>query len=441
MEIEQYSNFLKQFFDDKFVEDLINSLDRTNIHSFRLNKNKLPPKEFYENLERHPIVPNGYIYNKDVLEAGKHPFHAAGCYYIQEPSAMLVGHFLEAENGDKICDLCASPGGKSTQVSNEIGDEGFLLSNDINNQRSLNLSENIERMGITNTIVINESIEKIVNKFEGYFDKVILDAPCSGEGMFRKSDAVKNDWSIEKVQKLSEIQKTLIMQAYKLLKKDGILIYSTCTYNKYEDEDTINYLLSNTKASLINIEKTNGLEPGIDIKEAVRAFPNKFNGEGHFICKIKCNDDNNEAFIKQFKSNISNKQLQIFKEFVKENLNIKFDESRLLVSNDNLYYTPSVKIDLGNIHTIRNGLYLGEFKNNLFFPSHHLATSSKPNDWKRVVDLDSESTEIKKYLKGETINVNCDNGFALVTVNNCSIGFGKVVNGVLKNHYPKGLRV
>ena len=417
---------------------LLKSFDNPSYRGIRMNPKKMNGINIFSNLELHPFVKNAYIYEKIDQNYGKIPFHAMGCYYIQEPSAMLVGELLDVKEDDYIADLCAAPGGKSTHVGLKLNDIGFLLTNDINSKRALDLSENIERMGIRNALVINESIDKIANNYQGLFDKVILDAPCSGEGMFRKNDLAKLDWSMEKVNRCVDIQKSIILDAYKLLKYDGEMIYSTCTYNKHENEEMIQYLLDNTNAELIMLPKIDGVLRGINMDEAIRLLPSHFKGEGHFICKIRCKDHHEIISKPRKKEQIQQSLLKVFLEFEKANLNIKFDQNRLFLNKEHLYYLPNVNISTKNIHILRNGLYLGEIIKNRFEPSHSLAISSSIDEWKNVVSLDDE--QINKYLKGESFNIDGKNGYCLVTYKNYSVGYAKLVNGTLKNHYPKGLR-
>ena len=432
----------KQMFIENFGEEnyllLEKSFEDLSYRGLRINYNKMIDPSFFATLEKHNFVKDAYIYKKENQDYGKIPYHAQGCYYIQEPSAMLVGELLNIKENDLVIDLCAAPGGKSTHVARYLNEDGLLISNDINYKRALDLSENIERMGITNCIVINSDVKKISETMQGCFDKVILDAPCSGEGMFRKNSFAKDDWSMEKVNTCVNIQKEIILDAYKLLKYDGEMIYSTCTFNKYENEEMIKFLLENSNAELIMLPEIEGVDRGIDMKEAIRLFPYHYKGEGHFICKIRCKDEHRFYNKKEKTQLIKDKDLIPFTEFEKKSLNIKFDRKRLFLNGEHLYYLPKNALGMGNLRILRNGLYLGEIKSKHFVPSHSLALASKVDSWKLSIDLDDNL--IYKYLKGESFDIVASNGFTLVTYKNNSIGFCKIANNTLKNHYPKGLR-
>lgn len=427
-----------EHFNEENYKLLEKSFDSNSYRGLRLNYKKPIDNSFFNSLEKHSFVKDAFIYEKTNQDYGKNIYHAQGCYYIQEPSAMLVGELLDVKEDDFVIDLCAAPGGKSTHIARYLCDDGLLISNDINYKRALDLSENIERMGITNCVVINSDVHRIYETMQGCFDKVILDAPCSGEGMFRKNSFAKEDWSIDKVNTCVKIQKEIILDAYKLLKYDGEMIYSTCTFNKFENEEMIKYLLENTNAVLISLPEIEGADRGIDIKEAIRLFPYHYKGEGHFICKIKCKDENKFYNKKEKLTQIKDKDLLPFIEFEKKSLNIKFDRKRLFLNGEHLYYLPKNTFNLSGLRILRNGLYLGEIKSKHFVPSHSLALASKPSDWK--ISLELNETDAYKFIKGESFNVNSTNGFTLITYQNNSLGFAKVSNNTLKNHYPKGLR-
>ena len=434
----EYRDFLLTMFPLDFVDKLLKSLETKPYAGVRLNTLKDIEYNPLESLEKHPYVDNGYIFDKEEIALGKAIYHDQGLYYIQEPSAMLVGSLLNVKKDDLVIDLCAAPGGKSTHVASFLGEDGLLISNDINTQRSKELSGNIARMGIKNCLVTNDNVAHLESHFGGIFDKVILDAPCSGEGMFRKNKEAEKDWSEDKVKRLSELQKELILQAYHLLKRGGLLIYSTCTFNKYENEEVINYLLENTNATLVALPKIPNANRGIDMDEAIRLFPTSFKGEGHFIALICCNDDNPLYYRSKKEKTSDRKSYNVFANFVKENLNIEFDSNRIINNNNHFYYLPKNNLNLDGIKVLRFGLYLGEIRSTNFFPSHDFALSSKPNEWKRHLELNEN--EANAYLKGLSIERNADNGYTLLTYKNYPLGLGKIVNGIIKNHYPKNLR-
>jgi len=438
MEKEEYIRFLQNFLNKDRVNKIVEEMSKEPTHCLRLNPLKKSSFLDVSSLKSHPYLNNAFYYKKDEYEAGKDPMHYAGAYYIQDASAMMVGYLLNVKKTDKVIDLCAAPGGKSTYIG-PLLENGLLVSNDYSNSRCLDLIDNIERIGLTNTIILNDEVSNIAKELEGYFDKVVLDAPCSGEGMFRKNINVNEDWSIEKVNRLSTLQKTLILDAYKLLKKDGLLIYSTCTFNKLEDEDTVRYLLENTNATLVSLPYLDKCDRGIDMQEAIRIFPDKFDGEGHFICLIKCNDDNECKSFKFKQSNISPVNYKIYKEFENKTFNYQLDKTRLFEYNDVIYYLPVDCPDFKNLHIMRQGVMLGSIEKNIFKPSHNLASSF--NDlFKNALSLRKESKEMSQYLHGDSFKVDMGDGYAQVLCEDVPLGLCKVTNQTLKNLYPKKLR-
>lgn len=418
---------------------LIESINEEPIKCLRVNTlymNPLILKELYPNIVKNNNIDYSYYYNKNEYDLGKSVEHFAGGIYIQDASAMLVTHLLDPKPHEKVIDLCAAPGGKATQASILMNNTGLVVANDYNDKRSDILSENVERLGITNTIVLNNTIETIANHFGGYFDKVILDAPCSGEGMFRKNDDAYLDWSIDKVHRLSSLQKELIMQAYSLLRKDGIMVYSTCTFEKEENEDVVNYLLENTNAELIMIKDIEGASRGINMIEAIRLYPSYFKGEGQFIALIKCNDDH-EIKLKKYQS--KNKQisqsLKLINDFILEySNNSKIKD--IYPFNTTINYLEYGNINIDKLRVKRYGLNLGQIINNRFEPSHSLM---------KVLDLKNNHNitieEYYKFIKGETLENNNYRGYIGIKYNNLTIGFGKASNNQIKNHLPKGLRI
>lgn len=420
-------------------EKLELAIEKEQIKCFRVNTMYLDIeniKKIYPNIELNNEINYSFYYDKNEYDLGKSIEHFGGGIYIQDASAMLVTHLLDPKENEKVIDLCAAPGGKATQTSILMKNTGLVIANDYNEKRSEVLSENVERLGITNTIVLNNTVDKIANHFGGYFDKVILDAPCSGEGMFRKNDLSYLDWSIEKVHRLSEIQKELIMHAYSLLRKDGIMVYSTCTFEKEENEDIVQYLLNNTNASLINIKEIEGAIRGINMKEAIRLYPSHFKGEGQFIALIKCNDEHNIKLKKyQNKNNQISQLLKLTNDFILQNSsNNKIKE--IYPFNTTINYLKFGNINIDGLKVKRYGLNMGQVINNRFEPSHSLM---KVLDLKQNHEITKE--EYLKFIKGETLVNNNYKGYLGIKYNNLTIGFGKASNNQIKNHLPKGLRI
>ncbi len=436
-----YITYLKKILNDEEIDLMMEEYKKKSVTSLRLNLLKCDKDKFcsvFNGLENHKYVDEAFYYDKEVFAFGKCALHNAGAYYIQDASAMMVVKLLGIEKGDKVLDLCAAPGGKSSQVASYLKETGLLVSNDVSNKRVRDLSENIERMGASNVIVMNENVEKISEYFEGYFDKVILDAPCSGQGMFRKNSLTYDDWSYEKTLRMAEVQKDLILKAYKCLKKGGIMVYSTCTFAKEENEDVIKYLLSKTKASVVNIEMKDDFSRSF-LDGAVRLYPFKFKGEGHFVCLIKCNDEY-EKEVKGGNKPAFRKDIEIYREFEEKFLNVKLD-GLFIKMGDELHLLKEDYFNLSGWRVLRNGLHLGSIKNNRFEPNHALALYLKKENVKNCLDLRYNSREVDDYLKGLTLNTLNSKGYVLVCVEGVSLGFCKDDGRYLKNLYPKGLRV
>jgi NOL1/NOP2/fmu family ribosome biogenesis protein len=334
-----------------------------------------------------------------------------------------------------VClDLCSAPGGKSTQIAGYLKGEGILVSNEPIKNRAKILSENVERLGITNCIVTSEYPDKLAEKFPEYFDRIMVDAPCSGEGMFRKNHEACNEWSLESVQMCAERQAEILDRAYEMLIPGGRMCYSTCTFARLEDEEAIAAFVSR--------------HPDMIVVEERRLWPHEVKGEGHYACLLEkkdaegrydeCVDSRNYLQIKK----ISDKTLMDFNLFLKDTVvEPKAFRNNLLLINDLLYRLPEDCPDFEGLHVLRGGLFLGTLKKNRFEPSHALALALKPDEVKHHVNLASDSKEIKDYLLGQSLRIDdISDGWTLLTVDGYSIGWGKAVKGQIKNHYPKGLR-
>ena len=433
--LEHISNVIGKDEADK----LINAIEKEPIKCLRVNTMYLDINEFknnYPNITQNENIPYSFYYDKNEYELGKSIEHFGGGIYIQDASAMLVTHLLDPKENERVIDLCAAPGGKATQAAILMNNTGLVVANDYNDKRSDILSENVERLGISNTIVLNNNVNTIANHFGGYFDKVILDAPCSGEGMFRKNDDAYLDWTINKVHRLASLQKELIMDAYSLLKKDGIMVYSTCTFEKEENEDVVQYLLDNSNAELINIKNINGAIRGINMKEAIRLYPSHFKGEGQFIALIKCNDEHPINLNKyQNKNKQLSQSIKLINDFI-----IEYSSSPKIKDiypfNTTINYLEYGNINIDKLRVKRYGLNLGQIINNRFEPSHSLM---KVLNLKQNYSISKE--EYLKFIKGETLENHNFKGYLGIKYNGLTIGFGKASNRQIKNHLPKGLRI
>ena len=335
--------------------------------------------------------------------------------------------------------MCAAPGGKTCFTASKLSSAGLMIANDINKLRAGILSENVERFGLQNTIVTNSDPVKLEKYFNNFFDKIILDAPCSGEGMFRKLDQAVETWSIEKVNECAYIQRNLINSAYQMLKDEGILIYSTCTYSLEENEDQVKYMTNDLQMELLEIKKQPGMASGYQNDKVVRMYPHLNKGEGQFIALLKKHTNGSTKKINFLKPNVTKDQLNLVTKFYHNNLNLPVPQY-LYNSNNHIYAILPQFPDLKGTKVLRNGLYLGECKKGRFEPSHSLALSLKKEDVKRYYNFKADDLNISKYLHGETLIGNNQKGYGLILVDGYPLAFYKESNNQVKNLFPKGLR-
>lgn len=370
---------------------------------------------------------NGFYTREE--RVGASPFHAAGLFYSQEPSAMCVAPLLEVAEGDRVLDLCSAPGGKGTQLACKMNGKGVIVLNEPVSARAKILSQNVERMGIKNAVVTNELPESLSAKFAGYFDKILVDAPCSGEGMFRKNaEEALGEWSEENVAACAERQSRILNEATKMLRAGGRLAYSTCTFATSEDEGQVfDYLENHPEMRLIKQEKL---------------YPHKADGEGHFAALFEKTAKTGEwdTRLKLCKPWCSREAEKAYRDFEKAFFKEKF-ATRLYEANGILYELPEGVFDWKGIRVLRVGVRLGEVKNGRFEPSHSLALCVRKAECKNVLDMLETDDRLEKYFRGETVaDEGVDNGWCVVCVHGYPLGLGKAVNGTVKNHYPKGLR-
>ena len=370
---------------------------------------------------------NGFY--TEAEKVGSSPFHAAGLFYSQEPSAMCAAPLLDVQPGERVLDLCSAPGGKGTQLACRMQGEGLIVLNEPVLARAKILSQNVERMGIKNAVVTSELPENLSTKFAGYFDKILVDAPCSGEGMFRKNaEEALGEWSEENVALCTERQKRILNEATKMLREGGRLVYSTCTFSPSEDEGQVcDYLNVHPEMRLVKQEKL---------------YPHKVEGEGHFAALFEKVQKTGEwdTRLKEMKPWCSRESERAYREFEKAFFHQKFAH-RLYEANGILYELPEGAFDWKGIQVLRVGIRLGEVKNGRFEPSHSLALCVKKEECKNALDLSETDARLEKYLRGETVeDGSLANGWCVVCVHGYPLGLGKAVNGTVKNHYPKGLR-
>ena len=472
----EFEKKMKAFLGNEW-DDFLYSYDNNRFQALRFNTLKVQsPEERMRILKvlgissdkRVSWADEAYYFDENV-RPGKHPYHEMGLYYIQEPSAMSAAALLAPKPGMRVLDLCAAPGGKSTQLATYLGDSGLLVSNEINTQRSRILSQNIERMGIKNAIVTNEDSFVLASHFPGFFNAIQVDAPCSGEGMFRKLPEAIEQWSMENVAICATRQKEILDNAAVMLKPGGVIVYSTCTFSKEENEDVIEYFLER--------------HPDFTLEEMERFWPHKVDGEGHFVAKLvrrgsvnelgadydvcedSCNkvedtglkadrktkkNKNSKNRKNETKPALTKENMKLLTEFldetISEDVTAWIKNSRFVMFGEQLYRLPDMEVDIKGLKVQRAGLHIGEFKKQRFEPSHSLALALKLSEAKNVVKLTWDDPQTTGFFNGQSVMLSdeqtaeCKKGWALVCVDGYTAGWGKVNGTQVKNHYPKGLR-
>lgn len=408
------------------------TFEQEAVSAFRTNPLKEVQKAFDDPIPNTPWGHYGKV-------SGKSIEHATGLVYSQEPAAQIVAQVAQPKPGMKVLDLAAAPGGKTTQLLSYLDNQGLLVSNEIHKGRSKILVENVERFGARNVLVTNESADRLAKVFSGFFDLIVLDAPCSGEGMFRKQPDAMDYWSIDYPRECSLLQREILEEALKMLVPGGSLVYSTCTWAPEENEEIVSWLLDNFDLELETIEKINGMAEGIDHPETARMYPHLFKGEGQFVGKFRYLGENQPAKVPSKKDQLSAEQKKLWQEFAKKHLKITL-EGVLETFGDELYLVPLGLPDLRKVKIARNGLHLGTFKKNRFEPSFALGLALRPSEVKETVSITPE--DFVHYVAGETVQLRetHPNGWYQVLVEGNGLGFAKVTGQTLKNFYPKGLR-
>lgn len=433
-------------------EAFIEGFQGERYRSLRLNPLKVRREDYEQNspftLEQVPWEPWGYYY-EDGDTPGKHPHHEAGVYYIQEPSAMAPVTFLDVKPGDTVLDLCAAPGGKSTQIAGKLMGEGMLICNEIHPARAKILSENIERMGVTNALVTNETPAHLAQLFPGFFDRILVDAPCSGEGMFRKNENAGEEWSPENVQLCALRQREILDLAAEMLKPGGRLVYSTCTFAPDENEGSVSAFLAEHKEFRPVTLPANPFAPGrgdwiedpaAGIENTCRLWPHKIKGEGHFLAVLEKEgtlDPTPVSGLYGFEKGLGKKDLQPLEQFCKEN-RLPMPQGVFLRFGDQIYVAMENCPALKKLTVLRPGLHLGTLKKDRFEPSHSWALSLKKEEVTYVWNL--TAAQAAEYINGQTFPAEGEKGWYLICVDGYSLGWGKLAGGMMKNHYPKGLR-
>ena len=371
--------------------------------------------------------------------SGKSPEHVTGLIYSQEPAAQMVAQVAHPHEGMRVLDLAAAPGGKSTHLLSYLNNTGLLVSNEINNKRSKILVENIERFGARNVLVTNESAERLAKVFSSFFDLIVLDAPCSGEGMFRKQPDAMDYWSLDYPAQCATLQREILEDAVKMLANGGELVYSTCTWAPEENEEIVDWLLDEFPLELVDLPKINGMTPGIDYPETARMYPHRFKGEGQFVAKFRFVGEHKLPKLKPARSNLTADQRSLWQTFQNEHLKVEL-KGDLQTFGDQLYLLPLGLPDLSKIKIARNGLHLGTFKKKRFEPSFALGLALQPSEVKNKLELSQQDFEV--YVGGETLQIkeSLPNGWYQLLIHGNGLGFAKLANQTLKNYFPKGLR-
>jgi len=440
------------------------SLKAQSGTGLRVNSLKISTEQFVQispfRLEPLPWTSGAFLLpdETETLESGspgKHPHHAAGLYYLQDPSAMVAAELLDPQPGERVLDLAAAPGGKATHIVSLMRSEGLLVANEIHGQRVWDLAENLERWGARNALITNESPERLADRFAGFFDRVLLDAPCSGEGMYRKSDAARREWSPELVLGCALRQSHILAQAARLVRPGGRLVYSTCTFAPEENEGVISQLLAHRPDfALVEPEREPGFGFGrpdwapteaapADLRHAVRLWPHTGPGEGHFVAVLQRAAGSDECVTDRWQPERVSKPIhRLHRAFCEEILLSCPDAEDLAMAGAYLYAVPPSAPDLAGLRFIHPGWWLGVVKKDRFEPSHALALGLSPTEVRpdRIVNLTSAAQEVHAYLRGESLDSPGPAGWTLVEVDGFPLGWGKRVAGVVKSHYPKGLR-
>lgn len=446
-----FLNTMKELLGEEF-EDYLSSFETPCFQGLRINTVKTDVDSFCRKfpfeLKKIPWMEHGFYY-EETDGVTRHPWYYAGLYYVQEPSAMIPASRLPVEPGDFVLDLCAAPGGKATELGAKLRGKGMLLANDISNSRAKALLKNLELFGIPNLYVSSENSEKLSGTYPAYFDKILIDAPCSGEGMFRKNPAMIKDWKERGPAHYVPIQRQLLLDAVSMLKPGGMLLYSTCTFSVEENEENIAFLLEKCPNMKLAKPKwndcfTEGKKTGFE--DCIRIFPHRAEGEGHFAAllvkegnasekkRAKDSDKDNKKLLEK------NPELADFLKLVKDMPN-----GQLAMQQERVYLLPEHTEIMRSIRYLRTGLYLGDIKKGRFTPSQAFAMYLKKDRFAQTVSFAAEDERVRRYLKGETLELSetedIRKGWVLVCVDDFGLGWAKAVNGTLRNKYYAGWRM
>ncbi|MCS6906418.1 MAG: RsmB/NOP family class I SAM-dependent RNA methyltransferase [Anaerolineales bacterium] len=433
----------------------------------RVNPLKISVADFLKiapfELQPIPWCPEGFLVSSEG-RPGKHPYHAAGLYYLQEPSAMAVVELLDPQPGERILDLAAAPGGKATHIAGRLQGQGLLVANDLHPQRVWDLVKNLERWGAKNVLVTSEPLYRLAEQWGAFFDRVLFDAPCSGEGMFRRSLEARLDWSLEIVRACAVRQSGLLPQAARLVRPGGRLVYSTCTFAPEENEGVIaRFLQGHAEFELLEVQTRApfdrahpewlGLEtplagwPGV-----YRLFPHHGFPEGHFIAVMRRRSGGEWREVSPFPIRLlAPSERRKVQQWLSSFSSTPIDPLRLTLLGRRLYFLPPAAIDTGRLRVLRPGWFLGELKKNRFEPSHAFLLALRAEELPLKLDLPAEHPAITKYLTGEVLPetlfteyeraIFAHQGWLAICVDGHPLGWGRVVERHIKNLFPKAHRL
>lgn len=446
---------MREILGEEGLAEYLDSFEKPKFTGLRVNTSKISVEEFLRispfKLRRVPWTENGFYYTEEDSPT-HHPYYYAGLYYIQEPSAMAPAAVLPVERGERVLDLCAAPGGKATELGAKLNHTGLLVANDASASRTKALLKNLEVFGIPNLLVTSEMGDRLDRYFHEYFDKILIDAPCSGEGMFRKQAHMIPAWEKQGPEVFANIQREILRQAAELLKPGGTMLYSTCTFSKLENEGSIDgFLAEHPEFTLEEIPRQEGFCSGMPelvrsrfpLERCVRLFPHKIDGEGHFLALLKkAGEKIPGAPEPAGRPGRIPAELEAFL----QDVSMPMELSRIVVKDTKVFLMPEGVGRCPGLRFLRSGLYLGELLKKRFEPSQAFAMALKKEEYASVIDLSAADDRVIRYLKGETLEIedgesSRPEGWQLVCVDGYPLGWGKLIRGTLRNKYFSGWRM
>ncbi|MBN2387514.1 MAG: RsmF rRNA methyltransferase first C-terminal domain-containing protein [Anaerolineales bacterium] len=451
-------------------QDFAAALQRAPVSGLRVNTLKLTVEAFqalspFKLEEQIPWCSTAFQVGRRG-RPGLHPYHRAGLYYLQDPSAMAPAELLNPQPGERVLDLAAAPGGKTTHLAALMEGRGLLVANEIKTKRIGHLIQNLERWGAGNVVITNESPERLADHFGAFFDRVLVDAPCSGEGMFRKDMGARTDWSPEMVSGCALRQANILRLAGKLVRMGGYLLYSTCTFAPQENEEVIFHFLDEAlDFEVMSLPLFSGFTGGRpewaemarrrttmrrsqaaffdSLQGAVRLFPHRLTGEGHFICLMKrvgqtAPGEQPSLTFPSRPASLTQRLLGLWQQFANENLDLDLPAGRLRQLGERLYLAGEDVPVLDGLRISSPGVWLGTFKKDRVEPAHPLALYLRSDQVRNRLDLPARSPKLEAYLRGEPVPAEGDPGWCVISVDGYPLGWGKRVQGLVKNHYPRG---